>query len=163
MGIENSEQLLPGQVSAPPSEELNRLEIFIGKWIVQGQNLEAAAIGANTIVKGETNYSWLAGHYFILCRWERQFEGGQHSGIGIMGYEEDRSFLSLTNYDNLGFKRAYEVQCNSKSHTWRFTGQRERATIAFSKDGNSFIENWELLSEGSTWKPLCSLQGTKVK
>ncbi|HET8964550.1 MAG TPA: hypothetical protein VFM99_11660 [Chitinophagales bacterium] len=47
-----------------PSEELKKLQVFVGKWIVEGQTLSAEPISPNTEVAGVQTYDWLPGNFF---------------------------------------------------------------------------------------------------
>lgn len=143
-----------------PSEELKKLQVFAGKWLVEGQNLSGAPIAPNTEIAGVQTYDWLPGNFFLVGKWDRQFDVAEHIGIGMFGYDQEKQEFFLTNYDNLGFVRKYDVF--SYRHIWKFTGTRERATIIFSPDGQTYIEDWEILNNYN-WQPLCTLKSKKIK
>lgn len=144
-----------------PSDELKKLQVFAGKWIVEGQNLSGAPIAPDTEVAGVQTYDWLPGHFFLVGKWDRQFDNEEHIGIGMFGFDTENDEFILTNYDNMGFTRTYHVV--SYRHIWKLTGEKERATIIFSSDGQTFIEDWEILTENYTWQPLCTLKSKKIK
>jgi hypothetical protein len=143
-----------------PSEELKKLQIFAGKWIVEGQNLSGAPIAPNTEVAGVQTYDWLPGNFFLVGKWDRQFDEAEHIGIGLFAYDTEKKEFCLTNYDNMGYARKYEVL--SYRHVWKLTGEKERATIIFSADGQTFIEDWEIMNNFN-WQPLCTLKSKKIR
>ncbi len=144
-----------------PPEELKQLHLFVGKWMVEGQNLIGAPQAPFAEIIGVQTYEWLSGNFFLVAKWDRQFDNTEHLGIGIFGYNRETQDFYLTNYDNNGFMRTYRV--DSYKHIWKFHGKKERATIIFSADAFTFIEEWEILDDNYTWKPLCTLKGTKLK
>lgn len=147
--------------SPEPVEELKKLQPFVGKWIVEGQNLSGAPVAPNTEVAGVQTYEWLPGNFFLVEKWDRQFDNSEHIGIGMFGYDLAKHEFYLTNYDNRGFARTYDV--DSYRHIWKFSGLKERATIIFSSDDQTFIEDWEILNDNFVWQPLCTLKSTKIR
>jgi hypothetical protein len=144
-----------------PIEELKKLQPFVGKWIVEGQNLSGAPVAPNTEVAGVQTYDWLPGNFFLVGKWDRQFDDSEHIGIGMFGYDLTKQEFYLNNYDNLGHAVTYDV--DSYRHIWKFAGVKERATVIFSNDGQTFIEDWEILNDNFVWQPLCTLKSTKIK
>ncbi len=142
------------------AKELDSLNIFIGRWKVEGYNLAAAPLAPDRPVSGEESWEWMAGNYFLVGKWKRSFYGIDHIGKSIIQFDEDRQALRCTNYDNMGYVRCYQVK--QEENSWHFIGEKERAKIIFGADGNSFTESWELLTN-SSWQPLCVLNGTRVK
>ncbi|HET6227770.1 MAG TPA: DUF1579 family protein [Bacteroidia bacterium] len=143
-----------------PSIELKKLQVFVGKWLVEGQNFSEAPFAANTDFTGVQTYDWLPGNFYMVGKWDRQFSEEEHIGIGMYGFHPDTRELCLTTYDNRGDERAFTI--DSYRHIWKFTGKNMRGTIIFSSDEQTFIEDWELL-KNFAWVPLCTIKSTKLK
>jgi hypothetical protein len=143
-----------------PAKETQELDMFVGKWNVEGKNLKGVPIGAEALVRGIATYEWLAGKHYLINKWSRKFDGSTHIGIGIIGMDETSATLVANHYDNIGFSRSYQVIL--KRLTWKFSGKNERASIEFTPDGKTFTEYWEVSADGTIWEPLCKLTGTKV-
>jgi hypothetical protein len=141
------------------TEELRRLDAFLGTWTVVGENKGAAPNAPNTPVAGEESYVWLPGRFFLLGRWDRRFGDDRHIGISIVRYDPATRQYSAYNVDNLGFARTYRV--TERDGVWSFTGDRERATWALAADGRTMAIDWEMTRDGETWAPLCHLDATK--
>ena len=147
---------MENQHTTVPPTALQQLEMFVGDWLVEGENLEGAPLAANTKVTGEVAYEWMPGGYFLVCDWDRKFENGAHIGMGIISYDDATKAFSATNYDNMGFIRTYAL--TNEGNVWKLDGDKERATIEFNKVDRSFTEYWEIAKEGQ-WLPLCRLRG----
>lgn len=143
-----------------PSKQLHKLQVFIGKWQIEGENLDGAPIEVNSTITGETTYEWLPGKFFVINMWDNEFSESAHKGIGVIGFDPTLKVLTANNYDNMGFARIYEI--TSEQNIWKFTGDHERGLLEFASDGNSFVENWEILDMDSIWQPLCILKATKI-
>ena len=149
--------LEPAPVLTAEHELLN---VFLGRWKVEGQNKAAAPVAPNTPVVGEESYEWLPGRFFIVYYWNRHFGENAHLGIGTIGYDPVKHTYTMQNYDNMGYARTYTGGLNNG--IWLFTGDNERVTIAFEGDG-TMKAKWDILSDDSDWLPLCELTETKIK
>lgn len=148
-------------VKAPePSLELKRLQVFVGKWLVEGQNFAAAPVAPNSEFTGVQTYDWFPGNFYLVEKWDRQFNDDENIGIGMFGFNEEVQEFYLTTYDNMGHERIYTI--DSYRHIWKFTSRNERGTIVFSSDEQTFIEDWEILKDFN-WQPLATLKCTKLK
>ena len=137
------------------------LDVFVGTWIVEGQNKEGAPVAPGAQVSGKETYEWLPGEYYLVYRWDRCFGSDQHTGIGIIGYDDSSQTYASHNFDNLGYSRTYQVHIADGS--WTLTGERERARLVFSDDGNVMTANWEISGDGFDWTPLCELKAIKAE
>lgn len=136
------------------------LAAFLGAWRVEGRNSPAVPGGAGSPVTGEQAYEWLPGRFFLASRWHRRFAEGLHAGTALLGFDPDAGGFFSHHYDNLGHARHYGVTVRGR--VWRLAGPHERATIAFAADGASYTETWQLSEDGSTWRPRCELEATRV-
>ena len=140
--------------------EHRRLDVFVGRWRVEGRNAPQAPGSPGTSVLGEESYEWLPGGFFLMNRWNRRFsDGGIHQGTGIIGHEPGGETYTNQAFDNLGYARNYALSNNGR--TWSFAGKWERATVTFSDDGRHLQTRWEISKDGNIWQPLCDLASTK--
>ena len=146
------------QIKAP-ALELKQLEIFKGKWKIDGKNFPIAPSGGEAPIHGEDNYTWLKGNFYLVNNWKHLFDDGGHQGISILGFDDELSKLFTKNFDNFGIERKYILE--NENGKWKFNGDKERATREFSKDGKSYIEHWEMKNNEGKWTPLCLMNGTK--
>jgi hypothetical protein len=158
--MENQEDLLQEKPIIVPTREHSLLAAFIGKWAIEGQNLAKAPVAASSEVQGIETYESLPGGFFVDYRWERHFATATHKGLGMISHDETNHTFSCTYYDNMGYKKTYEIVCYDKE--WNFIGDTERALIQFDEEGNSFTENWEILDDQKRWQPLCSLKAKRI-
>ena len=143
-----------------PAAELKKLQVFAGKWLVEGQNFSGAPFAVNTDFTGVQTYDWFPGNFYLVGRWDRQFDEEEHVGIGMYGFNLETHELYLTTYDNMGHEKNYNI--DSYRHIWKFTNENERGTIVFSSDEQTFIEDWEVF-KNFQWQPLCTIKCTKLK
>jgi hypothetical protein len=160
-GVSGQKALAPKRQRKRGADQA-RLEPFIGRWRIEGRNAAAAPMGSSDRVTGEVSYEWLPGRFFVLCRWDRLFGADRqhHTGFGVIGHEPDEASYFVHNFDNLGYARRYRLDLRDR--TWTFAGPWERASLAFSADGRSFTERWEVAADGNKWQSLCELTATKL-
>jgi hypothetical protein len=139
--------------------EQRRLEVFVGRWRVEGQNSGSPAAPYEDVT-GEESYGWLPGGFFLVGRFDRQTASGEHRGLSILGYDPDPREYFAQNFDNLGYPRRYHLE--PRGNEWTFVGRFERATMRFADNGEAFTATWEMSKDGATWQPLCELRGIKL-
>jgi hypothetical protein len=151
---------LPEQVPQSPTSQHKRLDIFLGRWSIEGQNSENAPDAAGARIIGEELYDWLPGNFFLSYHWVHHMDGLSHKGVGIIGYNVENGEYFAHNYDNMGYTRHYQLKVDAD--TWTISGEFERARIVFGIDGRSMKVNWEIVKHGRTWVPLCEWKAEKT-
>ncbi|MEE1945399.1 DUF1579 family protein [Pedobacter sp. KR3-3] len=141
-----------------PTREHASLEAFVGKWAIEGQSFAYSADTSPSKIKGIVSYEWLVGGFFLCYKWDRYFDFENHQGLGIISHDENAHSFAITNYDSQGNIKSYQI--SHAPDTWKFKGEKERATFKFDTD--SFTETWEILI-GKTWKPLCEIKARKIE
>ena len=140
-------------------DKIKQLNIFLGKWRIEGKNLPVPPNNVENEVSGEDNYAWLEGQFFIIDNWQHLAKGSDHIGITILGYDIESQEFFTRNFDNLGFERRYVLQ--QQDNLWNFIGSNERATRRFDNQGKTYEEHWEIFVDNK-WIPLCIMRGTKI-
>lgn len=69
-----------------------------------------------------------------------------------MGVDSQTGRYFARSFENHGFYRRYEVAVDGQ--VWTFSGNLERARIAFSADGRTQTIRWEWRPKRQ-WLPLC--------
>src|SRR5712691_10896825 len=142
METTNEQAAKDGVLEKEPAKELQCLRIFIGKWRVFGKNFSVVPGGGETTVHGEDNYAWLAGNFYVIGSWQHLFLEGGHIGLAVMGFDEEEKKLFTRKFDNLGYERRYTLEI--EGNTWKYIGDKERATRIFMNEGTAYAENWEM-------------------
>src|ERR1700759_5690996 len=101
-------------------EELQKLEVFVGEWKLKGHSMSGSHIDTNTVVNGVETYEWMPGKYFLINKWDTQGGIGEHTGMGVICYDEVRKEFTANNYDSMGVARVYHLTLDGR--VWRFTG-----------------------------------------
>ncbi len=140
------------------TEEMKPLMVFKGMWNVLGKNLPGAPIDANELLHGTQNVTILENN-FLVANWNYKFVDNEHTGISIIGKDNDSSQPKLHLFDNGGSNRVYELKIGG--NLWTIKGETERSTMLFDKEGNTYEELWEIKQNGK-WNPLCERYGTKI-
>jgi hypothetical protein len=141
-----------------PHAALRALDRFAGHWHVKGENLTNAPLAPEMKVKGDVDYKWMPGAFFMVSNWKWYFQNGAHIGLSIIGYDTHNCEFFSQNFDNMGYLRIYRMA--RKDQTWRLIGENERAVISFDETGNKFTEDWQIKTD-SGWQPLCHLEMTR--
>jgi hypothetical protein len=140
------------------SQEHDRLRVFLGQWHAEG--VAYAPRGRVEKWVSDEIYEWLPGQFFMLQRWDAIAGTSDFKGLGIINFDPATGAYMTRSYVNLGFIRDYVTRV--EGNVWTFTGEKERARIEFTNDGNTQRVNWEWRPDGDLWVPLCDRVATKA-
>jgi hypothetical protein len=153
--------------SSTPNAEHQRLDVFVGKWKVDGksyaegsskESLQVSSVKMKFVQTGE----WLSGGFFLVNRWDGRVDGSEFKGMEVIGFNaESRSYVSCF-FDNAGNAPTYQVSI--RDNVWTYSGELQRATVEFSDDGSTMKTHWDWKkTDRENWLPLCDLTASKSK
>ena len=149
------------------SAETKRLDIFVGKWNVEGKSYAEGSSNENLQVscvemKFEQTCEWLSGSFFLVNRWDGHVGKSIFNGMEVIGYDaESQTYISRF-FDNVGNAPTYHVTV--RKNVWTYIGELQRATFEFSNDGKTMTTHWDWRkAEEDKWLPLCDLTASKSK
>jgi Protein of unknown function (DUF1579) len=132
--------------------------VFVGRWKSQGTTGDGAPV-PGTPMFGEETFEWLPEGFFLVHRFDRRIGKGSHKGIAVMGYDSSKQHYFAQFFDSLGYARTYDVGLDNQ--LWTFTGTWERATFAFNDRRDAYDVDWDVTTDGTTWRHLCHLKAVK--
>lgn len=149
------------------SNELHRLNIFIGKWDVSGtsyaegsaeENLKSSSVKLTSV---ET-YEWILDNSFLLHHWNGKVGDSDFKGMEVLGFDKKNNLYTSSFFDNSGNYPTYKVSL--KNNIWTYSGEFQKATFEFNDNENSIAVHWDWKKPGTEkWLPLCDLTATKIK
>lgn len=148
-----------------PSAETKRLDIFVGKWNVEGKSYAEGSSNASLQVssvemKFVQTCEWLSGGFFLVKRWDGHVGESEFKGMEVIGYDFASKTYSSRFFDNAGNAPTYQVTIGE--NFWTYNGELQRATFEFSDDNNTLKTHWDWRkTDGENWMPLCDLTAFK--
>ena len=148
--------------------EHKRLNVFVGKWNMEGQQHEGLVGPAAKITAVET-YEWLSGGFFLIHRFDGKVGDYEAACIEIIGNDPSSQSYSWRSFYNDG--RTNEWRGDEREGTWMLSGHWQmagqpmnvRCTIVFSDGGNTMTGKWEHSSDGSKWKIFWDVKAKKAE
>ena len=147
------------------NEELNKLNVFIGKWhhegtsYGEGQDINNPSASAVPWVSDES-YEWLPGNFFVLHKWSAKTGNSSFIGTEVIGYDETKKEFFAYFFDNSGFHPIYKVTV--ENDTWNFSEPNTKAKVIINNN-DTITFNWLWKHDGSAWLPLCDRIAKRVK
>ncbi|HTA93383.1 MAG TPA: DUF1579 family protein [Polyangiaceae bacterium] len=134
------------------------LAVFLGRWRATGKaygtpkqaedDPKSVAVPWNSSHVG----MWHTGEFFLIQD-ERASTGDKpFDTLSIMGVDAKTGNYFAKSFENHGFHRHYDVSVEGR--VWTLTGDRERARIELSADGQTQTIAWEW-RPNEQWLPLC--------
>lgn len=152
---------------AAPDADHERLDAFVGKWHMEGQQLAGPAGPAASISAMQT-YEWLPGGQFLIHRFDGHIGDSPAACIEIIGFESERRCYRAYTFYNNGQMNVWDIEL--RDGQWRLLGDwnaggkslKVRCTTTFTDDGKTMHGKWEYSSDGSTWLTFWDVSARKV-
>jgi hypothetical protein len=148
--IESSQLFEPGD--RRPAE-VERLEVFIGKWINEGATVDGARILTSDV------YQWMPGRYFVLHTAYGRIGNLDVGGTEILGWDPAAGRYFSVFYDSNGGVHQASLSVDGASWTW--SGGSTGCTAVFSSDGCVQTAHHVRL-DGDQWLPSMEVVLRKV-
>ncbi len=146
-----------------PEPELKLLNVFIGKWITQGQTIASAdtpAVDINAI----DIYEWVPGEFFVLHTAYGRIGNLAGGGVEIIGYDAANKKYISHYFDSQG--NIVISEYTKDNGIWTSEGdwaeKGHRGTAEFSEDGNTMVSHHYRSEDGVNWIPSMDVTLTKV-
>jgi hypothetical protein len=140
--------------------ERKRLEVFIGKWINEGQTVAGADASSQEILTSDI-YDWIPGKYFVLHVAYGRIGNKDVGSIEIIGYDAASRTYRSHFFDNRGAISIDELTV--QGDTWTWEGDTTGATSVFSDNGKTQTTHHVRLAEDGAWIPAMEVTLTKVE
>ena len=166
--VQRNNDVQASKQPSTPSAERSRLDVFVGRWNLEGQQYGDLTGPAAKISAVET-YEWLTGGFFLVHRFEGRVGDAETACIEIIGHDAlSQSYPRHSFYSN-GVTN--EWRSRERDGIWTLTGDwqmagkspKVRCTTVFSDSGNSMTGKWERSTDGAKWQTFWDVKATKVK
>ena len=132
-----------------PGPEHERLEVFIGKWINEGDTIATPAAPSSRIVTSDV-YEWIPGRFGVLHTAYGRIGELDVGGVEILGYDAETGNYTSHFFDSQGHVTVDELIY--RDGKWIWSGERIRTTSEFSEDGKIQRSLHEQREDGVEWR-----------
>jgi hypothetical protein len=145
-------------VRRPP--ELERLDVFIGRWLTEGETVGGRDGPAQHIVASDV-YEWVPGGRFVMHpAYGRIGEVGV-GGLEVIGYDPATGQYVTHFFDSHG--NILVETLSYRDGTWIWQGEHTRCTGVFSEDGKTLTARHERSDDGKHWEPSMKVTLRKIE
>ena len=134
---------------------LDALEAWVGRWINQGQMIDAAG----TAITTSDVYEWAPGGSFLLHTAYGRIGEHDVGGVEMIGFDEESGDYRSHFFDSQGNVTVSSLV--ARGDTWTYQGATTRSTVEFSADHRVQTVLHERTDDGHTYQP--SMRVTLVK
>jgi hypothetical protein len=135
--------------AAGPGPEHRKLEVFIGKWINEGEAVSTSDAPTARIVTSDV-YEWIPGRFAVLHTAYGRIGDLEVGGVEIIGYDADAGHYTSHNFDSQGHVTVDQLTYDDGK--WSWNGERVRTTSEFSDDGRIQRSLHEQTDDGGAWR-----------
>ena len=139
--------------------ELDRLEVFIGRWMTEGETVADADGGSARIVASDV-YQWLPGGHFIMHPAYGRIGSASVGGLEVIGYDAGTGHYVTHFFDSEGNVSSQALLY--RDGTWIWQGEHARCTGTFTDRGQTLSARHESSDDGVNWRPSMNVTLRKV-
>ena len=141
----------------PP--ELDRLSVFIGRWITEGETTGSAQAAPARILASDI-YQWAPGGRFVMHPAYGRIGGVDVGGLEVIGYDSETGQYRTHFFDSQGNITRETLSCRDGVWTWQ--GAQVRCTGTFTDGGKTLTARHERSDDGEHWVPSMTVTIRKV-
>jgi hypothetical protein len=132
-----------------PGAEHRRLEVFIGKWINEGETIATPDNPAARILTSDV-YEWIPGRFSVLHTAYGRIGDLDVGGVEIIGFDDQTGQYTSHFFDSQGHLTVDQLTYDAGK--WIWTGEQIRTTSEFSADGRIQRSLHEQSDDGAEWR-----------
>ncbi len=132
----------------PP--ELERLQVFIGRWITEGETVGSTEAPPMTIVASDV-YQWLPGGHFVMHPAYGRIGPTGVGGLEVIGYDSSTGQYATHFFDSQG--NTFRQTLSQRDGTWTWQDEHARCTAVFTDGGKTLTAHHERSDDGVHWVP----------
>ena len=137
-------------MSARPVAELERLNVFIGRWLTEGETVPPRDEPAERIVASDI-YQWVPGGRFVMHPAYGRIGTIDVGGLEVIGYDASTGQFQTHFFDSQGNMERQTLSC--QDGVWIWLGSHTRCNGVFSDDGRTLTARHERSDDGQRWMP----------
>lgn len=162
-----SPQGLPAPAPETPGEPQQRLDVFVGTWKIEGDQIESPLGPAGKVDLTE-QWDWLPGGFFLVNRLSGRVGQAPMSCVEVLGYDSEAGSYVMHSYYGDGHRAEWRVR--EKDGTWLYGGNWDRGatiykircTAVVSPTGDAINAKWEYAGDGAPWKTFWDVRATRA-
>jgi hypothetical protein len=139
---------------------LDRLEVFVGRWITEGSTAPSPEAPAAQIVASDV-YAWAPGGRFLMHPAYGRIGSDDVGGLEVIGHDPETGQYKTHFFDSEG-----NVLSETLSHqdgTWIWQGSNVRCTGTFAEDRKVLVARHERSDDGVHWVPSMTVTLRKIE
>lgn len=144
---------------APPPPEVERLNVFIGRWITEGETAGSAEAPGTRILASDV-YQWAPGGHFVMHPAYGRIGAIDVGGLEVIGYDAATGQYRTHFFDSQGNITSQTLSCDDGEWSWR--GAHARCTGVFTDGGKTLTARHERSDDGEHWVPSMTVTLRKV-
>jgi Protein of unknown function (DUF1579) len=145
--------------AARSAPELERLEVFIGRWITEGETAGSPETAPVQIVASDV-YQWAPGRHFIVHPAYGRIGPADVGGLEVIGHDPATGQYRTHFFDSQG--NISTETLSYRDGTWTWQGALARCTGVFTEGGKVLTARHERSDDGINWVPSMSVTLRKV-
>ncbi len=143
-----------------PAPELERFQVFNGRWLTEGETAAMPDAPAVRIVASDV-YEWAPGDHFVMHPAYGRIGDVGVGGLEVIGYEASTGQYRTHFFDSQG--NIITETLSYRLGAWIWQGVNVRCTGTFTDDGKTLTARHERSSDGIQWEPLMTVTLRKIE
>jgi hypothetical protein len=139
------------RLTPSPGPAERALDVFIGRWINEGETVARPGLPAERIVTSDV-YEWAPGGFFIIHTAYGRVGDTDGGGVEIIGSAGEPGAYTSRFFDSLGNERISRLTAAAGVWTWQ--SERTRCNATFDDHGRVQHAVHERSDDGTSWQQI---------
>jgi hypothetical protein len=148
------------ELSAEPGQRQRQLDVFIGRWLNEGDTKATDALPSAMILTSDV-YEWAPGGFFVIHTAYGRIGDIEVGGVEIIGDDQTSDSYLSQFFDSRGNVSSSRLTVDDGVWTW--LGERTRCTATFSEDGRVQTAHHERSDDRGLWTPTMDVTLRKIE
>jgi len=132
-----------------PIPELERLNVFIGRWLTEGETVAEDSAPAAPIIASDV-YEWAPGGHFVMHPTYGRIGSMAVGGLEVIGFDASTGQFQTYFFDSEG--NTVRRTLSNRDGVWTSQRPHVRCRAEFSGDGRTLTAHHERSDDGEHWK-----------
>jgi Protein of unknown function (DUF1579) len=135
--------------SNPRPAALDRLNLFIGRWLTEGATVATPEVPSVRIIASDV-YQWGPGGQFVMHPAYGRIGEQDVGGLEVIGYDPTTDQFRTHFFDHIG--NAITETLTFQDGTWTWQAPNHRCKGVFTDNGKTLTAHHERSDDGKRWE-----------
>jgi hypothetical protein len=148
-----------------PGPELQKLDLFVGTWTLDGTMKPSAMGPGGSMTEGE-KCEWMEGGFYVICHSDYKSSMGNGVGLSVLGYSADDKVYTYREFNSFG--EFDDSRGSVEGDTWTWTSDEKMGAMTMKgrfimkvTSASAYNFTFDMSQDGAKWSTVMEGKASK--